>query len=102
MEACACVWTQQLKRLELKAPPLAAPSASSPLSPREYRQSQPGQGHVGAQPGPSRTYTGSEEAVHDQTEPPAPGWDTLSYPSYLQLKLWARRLGTHKGCGVES
>lgn len=62
-EACACVWTQQLKRLELKAPPLAAPSACSPPSPREYRQSQPGQGHVGAQPGDGH---GAPQDLHRQ------------------------------------
>lgn len=63
MEACACVWTQQLKQLELKAPPLAAPSASSPPSPREYKQSQPGQGHVGAQPGDGH---GAQQDLHRQ------------------------------------
>lgn len=51
MEACACFWTQQAKRLELKAPPLAAPSATSPLPRQEHRQSQAGQGHVGTRPG---------------------------------------------------
>lgn len=48
---------------------------------------------------PSRAYTGSEEAVAIRRNRLLLGG---TYPTYLQLKLGTRRLGTHKGCRVES